>query len=427
MSVTRRSFLSGIAATLAAAPFARLLEGEARATGTGTAHRLVVFFSPNGTIHHQRRPTGSGSSFSFAPGSILEPLAPIQDQLILIDGLDFHGATNHEGGMKAMLTGNGGASDPGGGASVDQFVASNLGLGNRFSSLALGVQTSPWGGSTQTRMSYSQAGAFVTPDDNPTSVFERLFGGTGTGAAEQARMQMRRERILGMAMDDVQRLHARLGTAEQRKLESHMDALTSLEASLHPTMSCSSPVPPARVANIQDHGVFDTVGQQQMDLLVASLACDMTRVATLQWSHTVAPQVLSFLGLTDAHHALSHAGDGDSHGVDGFRIAERFFASQFRYLVERLANTPDPLGGSLLDSTLVVWAKEMGDSRMHVCEDVPFVLAGNAGGRFTTGRYLRYNGEPHNQLLVSICQAMGLSTQTFGNPSYGSGALPGLV
>ena len=32
--------------------------------------------------------------------------------------------------------------------------------------------------------------------------------------------------------------------------------------------------------------------------------------------------------------------------------------------------------------------KELGDSRLHVCEDVPFVIAGSANQRFRTGRYL---------------------------------------
>ena len=72
----------------------------------------------------------------------------------------------------------------------------------------------------------------------------------------------------------------------------------------------------------------------------------------------------------------------------------------------------------------MVWAKEMGDSRAHVCTDVPFVLAG--GGAFTAGRYLRTNGASHARLLVSICQAMGLATTTFGNPATGAGPLPGL-
>ena len=67
--------------------------------------------------------------------------------------------------MKAMITGNGTDSSPGQGKSIDQHIAGKLAGETRFDSLELGVQTSAWGTNTQTRMSYSGAGKFVSPDD----------------------------------------------------------------------------------------------------------------------------------------------------------------------------------------------------------------------------------------------------------------------
>ena len=57
---------------------------------------------------------------------------------------------------------------------------------------------------------------------------------------------------------------------------------------------------------------------------------------------------------------------------------------------------------------------------------VPFVLAGGSGC-FNTGQYLSFDGEPHNKLMVSICQAMGLTNDTFGKASFGAGPLAGLL
>jgi hypothetical protein len=151
----------------------------------------------------------------------------------------------------------------------------------------------------------------------------------------------------------------------------------------------------------------------------------MTRVASVQFSHTVSPTVPSWLGISEGHHSLSHSDDNNLEGIAQFVTAERWFAEQFSYLLDKLAETPDPAGGYLLDRTLVVWAKELGDSRLHDCKSVPFVLTG--GGHFKTGRYLDFGGASHTKLLVSICQAMGLSTQVFGDPAKGSGPLDGLV
>jgi hypothetical protein len=55
------------------------------------------------------------------------------------------------------------------------------------------------------------------------------------------------------------------------------------------------------------------------------------------------------------------------------------------------------------------------------------VLAGSCGGYFKTGRHLVYEGDHHNNLLVSIMNAMGVPGDTFGNPAYCTGPLPKLT
>ena len=55
------------------------------------------------------------------------------------------------------------------------------------------------------------------------------------------------------------------------------------------------------------------------------------------------------------------------------------------------------------------------------------VQTADGGGHFTTGRYMNFAGAPHQKLLVSICQAMGLENQTFGDPTKGTGVLDGLA
>ncbi|MBC7658542.1 MAG: hypothetical protein H7249_02450, partial [Chitinophagaceae bacterium] len=55
-------------------------------------------------------------------------------------------------------------------------------------------------------------------------------------------------------------------------------------------------------------------------------------------------------------------------------------------------------------------------------------LAGGAGGALKMGRYLNYKGLPHNNLLVSLANAMGLSDiKTFGIPGVCTGPLANLT
>jgi hypothetical protein len=190
-------------------------------------------------------------------------------------------------------------------------------------------------------------------------------------------------------------------------------------------MACAPPTLPAGLDS--SNAAFPRVGAAQMDLLVAALACDATRVASLQWSHTVSPIVPTWLSINEAHHELSHHDDSNAAGVDRFITAERWFAEQFGQFVQKLEATPDPLGGgSLFDTSLVLWCKEMGDSRAHVCRNVPMVLTGRANGALRLGRFLKVAGEPHQKLLVSLCHLMGLENETFGDAAKSRGPLAGL-
>jgi len=424
---SRRGFLTTLGASLIAAPFIRLLGSGTRANAANRPTRLVVFFSPNGTIPHRWRPTASPDAmdafgFDFAAGSILEPLRPIRKDLLVVDGLHFHKADNHGGGMAAMLTNGGGLDSPTAGASIDQVIASHIGTSSRFNSLELGVQTSIWGGGVQTRMSYARAGSWLTPDDDPRHVFERIFG-TGTGDAELQRL--RRQSILDLNRQELVGLHGRLGRAQQQKLEAHLEALRSLERGLQPTTTCETPVASPRLAPHYNNNFPDLLAQQT-ELAALALSCDLTRVVSIQCAHTVAPTVMSWLGVDEQHHSLSHCDDGNVAGVENFVKSERYFAERFGKLLEALKSRPDPdhpedESRTLLDSTLVVWTKELGDSRLHVCKDVPFVLA---GGGIEAGRWLKVPTDtPHAALLIGICHQFGVNLDTFGDVTAGSTAL----
>lgn len=458
--LTRRQLGLGLGASLLAAPFLELLERPALA-GNGVAKRLVIMFTPNGTIPAHWTPTGSGTGYGFAPGSILEPLSgmmtvtsgspavpvtdpamvlpssmltSVQKDVIVCGGLDF-GTTaapvaNHTPGALDMLTGNGTATSPGGGMSIDQFVASKIGAQSKFQSLQFGVQTA-----TGINMCYSgpsggnQNTNSLPNEDDPVDMFTRMFGALVGDPQAAALLLNEQKSVIDLAQQELAVLRARVGAAEQAKLDAHLASIRQLEQSLSTPTTCGTPTPPTSVSYAANDN-FPAIGKAQMDLLVTALACGMTNVASLQWSFTVGQPSLTWLGFSDEHHSLSHSDDSDTVGVGKFVTAERWFAMQFVYLVNKLKSTMDPTtpGSTMLDTTLLVWTKELGDSRLHNCLSVPFVIAGTCNNRWTTGRYVDFQGAPHNQLLVSLCQAMGLSSvNAFGDPNMPTGPLAGLV
>lgn len=424
VALSRRTFLGSLGASLLGSQLAG--RGSALA-GPQPARRLVVFYSPTGTVHRHWRPNPDPTQLGFTAGSVLEPLTGLEQHLTVLDGLNYAGVASHDRGMLHMLTGGPDPLSESRGASLDQFVADHIGGASRMASLQLGVQTSELGATMQSRMSYRRAGVMVSPNDDPRDAHRRIFADLGE---DTLALYAKRRSVLDLVRGELHSLKPRLGRNEQVKLDAHLEALRASEQAFTPmSTGAQCGLHPAAVTfdpSLNDN--FPQVGRAQMDLMVAALACDLTRVASLQWSYASSATVLTHLGLSEAYHTLSHSDDGNAQGLEDYLAGQRWYAEQFAYLIGRLRDLPEPsTSGSMLDHSIVLWMTELGDSRLHECTDVPVVIAGGASGQLAGGRYLRFQGQPHNRLLTSICRAMGLNNQGFGDASTGTGLLEGLL
>jgi hypothetical protein len=403
---------------------------------------LIIIFTPDGAMPAYWAPdVASDGSFELPSGSMLEPLERHKDKLILIDGLDIYNAPGtagcqHAFAMGAMLTnvaqssaytiGNGGEGTDTDGMSVDQYIASIIGNQARFRSLELGVQTSVGSFYTDdvyTRMCYSAPGIPVVSDDNPANVYSRLFDSL---SPDNRAVTARRKSLLDIAYKDLKDLHYRLAPAERAKLDVHLQAIEDIERSWQSLdLACTAPGSPD-IAEYESNSNFPDVLKAQIDLLVSAVACGMTNVASLQLSQSISYMVHTWLDQTTDWHSLSHQlSYGTGSAVSQYIEGQRFFMENVAYLLDRLESFPDPdiYDGTLLDSTIVLVCHELSDSVLHSFVKNQFILAGSAGGRWQTGKYHDIDGHNHSELLVSICQAMGIDIETFGDPDSGSGGL----
>jgi len=153
----------------------------------------------------------------------------------------------------------------------------------------------------------------------------------------------------------------------------------------------------------------------QIDLLVNSLANDMTRVATLQYMRSVGQAQMRWLGIQEGHHSLSHEPDNNQDAYGNIKKINTWFAGELAYLAKRLSETPEPTGeGSMLDHTLIVWTNELGKGNSHTLDNIPLVLIGGGAG-FQMGRALKFDKVAHNRLWLTIAHALGHNDlKTFG-------------
>jgi hypothetical protein len=418
-------------------PFLPLLEGESQADHE-FPHRLVMLFSANGTLHERWAPSGDETNFTL--GQILAPLAPYQDQMVILDGLRVlrNGpGDGHQKGMGCMWTGNtllagddfqgggdSGTAGWGGGISVDQEVANAVGQETPYKSLEFGVQAG--GATVWSRMSYAGSNQPIAPEDNPDAMWDRLFADLGIDNSELLKIKAERGSVIDLVKDDLNRLSPKYSGNDKTKIDAHLEAIRQIEQrNDKPIPVCEQPVMDFDYEHNQNAN-FPTVSRQQIDQMVMALSCDLTRVASLQWSRSVSNTRFDWLGIPDGHHDLSHLGDGDQSMIDKITAINVWYAEEVKYLLDAMAAVPEG-DGTMLDNSIVVWGNELSRGNSHGNYPVPFVFFGSGGGVLQTGRYLQYDDVLHNRMLVSICNLMGLDTSTFGDQDNGSGGLPGLT
>jgi hypothetical protein len=225
-------------------------------------------------------------------------------------------------------------------------------------------------------------------------------------------------------------------------------------------------MPPTGIASSTD---FPTNAKMQMDILAQALACDLTRVASLQFSTATSQVTHAWLGADQmaCHHDYSHKGPGSLYALapctmyDNMghcssvlniyaaanlnlyqslsqqKAIDNWYALQVAYLAQKLNALSGVNGGTLLDQSVICWSSELDMGAAHNHDDTPFVLVGGANGTLKTGQMVTFpldltDGDPrvaaskdrsHNDLLLTLAQVMGTPLTKFGEPSYCTGPI----
>jgi hypothetical protein len=422
----RRHFLGAAGAAALGLPWLRNFAYAADEPG----RRLVIVYSPNESIDREFwGVAGSGANVALPAElpTFLSPLDPFVSRLCLLADLrdvfaDGHNAIHNALTGVAKIGPNN--SSWAGGISVDQHIAASLGV----DALTLGAKCGAKNG--KGRMSYLGANQPVDPIENPTQAFDWLFGDFSLDPAELEAKRARRRSILDRAAGDLERFTQRVAAHERPKLEAHLDFVRELELEIDKDVSAAcDPSAPDGIADPSANAAFPEVVRRQMDVLVQALACDVTPVATLQLTRAggnITPLwPAEGIEIAVGEHNIAHEYylNKDNPLYVNRRVElETWYARQLAYLLERLEAVPGEAGGTLLDETVVVWVKEL--SHRHTSNPMLYILAG-APEVIPAGRFVSFPNRPHNDLLLSLCHAMGVHDETFGDPSVTTGPLFG--
>ena len=261
-------------------------------------------------------------------------------------------------------------------------------------------------------MVYSAANSPVTPIDDPYQMFDKLYGNMKD--AENLAS------VLDVLKDDFKRLKKVVSSEDRKLLDQNANFVRELEKELqaNATEKKLHAVPTLEPGIEDKNDQMPTITRMQVEMLVNSFVNDFTRVATLQFTHSVGQARMTWLGINEGHHGLSHEPDSNQDAMEKLVKINTWYCQQIASLASRLQATPEPGGnGSLLDNTTILWGNELGKGNTHTLNDIPFVMVGGGLG-FKTGRSLKYKNVPHNRLLLSLAHGFGHHLASFGKPGF---------
>lgn len=381
--LNRRTLLCGAAGAMLPLPYLNAMAGS-RQEAAAPPLRFAALFKPNGIHPPSWNIEGAGErDFEFSP--MMKPFARHRADLLLIDSMGDFGFSSHQASAQRFLSGRisvAGKGKP----SLDQLIAAEIGEGTAIRSLELTTEGLFTQNPQCSYISYNSLGRPVPRESDPQLVFDRLF-------RDPLRSPERRREMSGLldrVSEHAGHLARRVGREDRETLEQYLTVVRETEKRIEtlsrgeaPVVRFETPDRPPIARNV------DEQANALLDLVALALWTDSTRCATMMLGNDNSRMIFEFLGIKKEHHYLSHYfRNFERANLEDLYKISLWHMEKFDYLLKRLAEYR--IGESrLLDHCVVLYGAGMGESDGHTGKRIPTVLAGGAGGKLKTGRYLR--------------------------------------
>jgi hypothetical protein len=256
----------------------------------------------------------------------------------------------------------------------------------------------------------------MTPESSPRQAFERLFGaGAGKDRAQSLAQRLSSQKsILDFIADDAKAMHKHLGRNDQQKLDQYLTGVREIERRVEKSESLGKVVDPGVPAPGEPRTYEEHI-KLMMEMMVLAFQTDSTRISTFLLAHDGSNRSFKEIGVSSGHHNISHH-KGNAENLDQIQKIDQFYLTQLAYFLQRMKDTEDVDGNSLLHNSMIVYGSGISDGNRHNHNDLPVIVAGGGGGAFTPGRHVDLGEEvPLSNLYVRMLNEFGVETKSFGD------------
>jgi hypothetical protein len=432
-ALSRRQFLRGLGACVALPALETFLPAKVAAaqtaglasTATGAPLRLGVVYFPNGAIQPSWWPKSENSEFELS--QTMAPLQGLKSKIQILEGMDQvnatpgpDGAGDHARASGTFLTGvrvkKTAGADIHAGISIDQAIASKVGHLTRFPSLELtcdavrksGNCDSGYSCAYQYNLSWRSPTTPVAPEPNPRLLFERLFGSGSHGERIESlkRRQLEQRSILDFVLDEAHSLEGQLTYRDKQKLDEYLVSVREIEQRIQKAERFGKPIDPSMPTPDGIPAGFEDYVQVMFDMMALAFQTDSTRIATFLLANEGSNRAFPEIGIAEGHHSLTHHMNKQDM-IEKVAQIDLWYMTQFAKFLEKLEQTKDVDGNSLLHNSMIIYGSGNADGNRHTHTNLPLILAGAGGSTLTPGRFAKFGSVPMSNMLLGLGSRMG--------------------
>ena len=334
-----------------------------------TPVRLCVLYKGCGVNPHAWDIVG-GTETKFELSKILQPLAPVQNDILVVGNLDNQGESSHMDAPGAFMSAAKHKDENR--YSFDQRIADQIGSQTPMQSMQLTADNvwkqHPW----LNILSYDKTNQPMRGQHDPRTAFDMLFN-DGAKAA--------RQKELGSVLDGVKdassSLSRKVSMHDKQVLQQYYDSLRDVEKSIQMArVNGQVAATDKKLAEIDPSLDVGNLGERikaMLDLITLAFWTDSTRVASCMLANTNSRIHYDFMGVNAEFHYVSHH-VRNRKVLPAYDKINIWHTAQLRYLIEKMKTLEDG-SGTLFDNSLILWGSGIKHGDYHSLTDLPVVSA----------------------------------------------------
>jgi hypothetical protein len=408
----RRTVLKGAGAAIAL-PLLDAMIPSATAfanTAADVKPRVGFVYVPHGAVEQFWVPKGKGRDFEFMP--ILKPMESVRDHVTLFTNIRNkagerqnppHGITE-----QTWLT----VQDPQlntwgpeAGISVDQVIAKAIGQDTPLTSLELCAEP---GGAT----SYAGLNRSLPLEGNPRKVFYTMFG-PGDSNVDRVERLKATDSLLDYVLESSKSLDRKLGAADRALVNNYLESVREVESRVSKLMAKADSLGQLPDAPRGTPDDFTELVDVQFEMVALAYQTGQTRVASVRMIKEASMRTFPAINVDEAYHPLSHHGEDPGKQEKLVRV-QTWQMERFAKFAQKLASIKEG-DHSLLDTVMILYGSNLGNSDLHNCSQLPALVLGKGGG-FKGGQHISAPKDtPLSNVLLTMSHRAGVKLERFGD------------